>query len=731
MDHLTPKTTTSLTRRRRRSSSSNSNVSETPKEFGQMRQHRDPRSGSVSASFVGSGSGIHFVRTVRRAFNKSNATRSVNIEASDDELVPGEDDRLSNPTTLWNDYEVQVLEPGGPQSCNFEDLVRWTRSYFDFWHPLFPFLHAPTVLESMENLAENGPAGLSVFEMIIIRAIMSISLGDRRQMPQVEGLTVPPAHLIFQSINDAILATQSMMILPSDFGQLQAILSVQLFLISMLGLNAASRMGGLVIRMVYHLGLHRCPARYKQFSAIEIELRRRVFWAVYCIERYLAQALGTPLDLRDDDTDVCHHDKELHNPSGTSGIINPGEYLLLPTYFAKHGKIKGLILELRNKSISFRRTDPDDVAYIDAEILRWWNEAQDLIDPLSSNELIWGKTATSTNASNFSLKPLHSLLLLVQKHESVILLNRPIISSGSNTASFSVAMQKCIGASKAIIHNVYSHLVRESQRQGSEDGRVSDPLIWPGFVGMVWQSALILLYGASGGFYSVLVAQRDANRAVAILENLTLRGSFWPGSCAAAIKELQSALNRRTVAPDHIVQNPPMFVPSSHGNGEGVNEAHTTHRADYARRRNQKRGGSRATRPPYPPVPRRARDCRSQPANDNAMESSPAATITSFSHAETPPQGLPVDTSWPGVPSSYVGTSTTNNHASITGHNLWTGTDSNMEGFQDLGNEMYDLFQLMDTSYLVGDHQMPFQSDILSDPRFPHQSPGQYPPENH
>jgi hypothetical protein len=38
---------------------------------------------------------------------------------------------------------------------------------------------------------------------------------------------------------------------------------------------------------------------------------------------------------------------------------------------------------------------------------------------------------------------------------------------------------------------------------------------------------------------------REANRCIKILENISLRGGFWPGACAAAIKDLQQALQKK------------------------------------------------------------------------------------------------------------------------------------------------------------------------------------------
>jgi hypothetical protein len=191
---------------------------------------------------------------------------------------------------------------------------------------------------------------------------------------------------------------------------------------------------------------------------------------------------------------------------------------LLPTLLAKHGRIKGLILELRNKSVLHSRSSTDAVIFVDSEISRWWNEAQDLLDETINfdGDSLQCETGQSQHPNYFTppntaahrLKSSHRLLLIVQKHESVILLNRPVMTSEHNTTVFVAAMQKCIGASKAIIFNVSQHLSKGMEAEGAHDGRIHDPLFWPGFVWMVWQSGLILLYAATEGQYSVRVAQR-------------------------------------------------------------------------------------------------------------------------------------------------------------------------------------------------------------------------------
>jgi hypothetical protein len=319
MDRLSPQTSvTGVPPPKRRCVSSPS--ADSPRELGQMRTHRD--TGSGSAHFVGSGSGIHFVRTVRRAFASNSVKQNVPDKNAEEELVPGEDDRLNPPSTLWREGELRILENGFHQSSStFDELVLWSKSYFDSWHPPFPFLHAPTVLGTLEKLSTQGFEGLDPGESVIVRSIMSISLADRRQQPENQGCIVP-SQLVFHTTDEAIFALQCLIARPSSLRNLQAVVSVQLFLISMLRLNAASRIGGLIVRMALHLGLHRCPTRFEQFSTAEVDIRRRLFWSIYSIDRYLSQSLGLPLDLKDDDLDVCYHDRENHH-SLTVTELNP------------------------------------------------------------------------------------------------------------------------------------------------------------------------------------------------------------------------------------------------------------------------------------------------------------------------------------------------------------------------------------------------------------------------
>lgn len=279
--------------------------------------------------FVGSGSGIHFVRAVYDilAHNNSQPPRGQS------QLVPGEDDQLDRtreseavpaqtPRTsarapFWQDDETVPAGDGETSRPSFEALIAWTKSYFEMWHPAFPFLHGPEALELLERVAARGIESLSDPEAAIVRSIVSISLADSRQLPLHQSLDshrAPPvpSNLVFLSLDHVASCVLFVIGIPASSKNLQAALCVELFLVSMLKFNMASRLGGTVVRMAYHLGLHRCPHRYPNFGPHEISMRKRIWWSFYSLERMLCQALGLPLDVQDDDVDVCFPTTERH-----------------------------------------------------------------------------------------------------------------------------------------------------------------------------------------------------------------------------------------------------------------------------------------------------------------------------------------------------------------------------------------------------------------------------------
>lgn len=506
--------------------------------------------GSVtSASFVGSASGIHFIRSVYSAM--AGRTPNTHGETPESNLVPGEDDRLETGNgvaisrQIWQPHEVNFdSHHHGIVPFTFDELLDWSASYFDIWHPAYPFLHAPSVLESFEKFAQNGVPLENTFEVIIMKTIISISLCDRRQRNHPTQRPVPKC-LVFTTFDEALESVQPALTKAATIQALQSVVCIQLLEVSMLRLNAASRLGGLVIRLAFQMGLHRCPARFSSFTVGEQQLRQRLFWSIYCIDRHLCQALGLPLTIRDDDVDVCYPDAERHvvsakNPPSSKAdpaTVNPpvdGRLRIL-TLLSKHAQIKGLIMELRNKSVAQRADSLERAMTINAKLTQWWNNVEDSIE--------------QADIQDMPFTTLHKAVFKVLKHESIIALNRPLLTASKKTASYAGALHTCIAASKSIItvlHSLVAPINESATTSPGQSMKLFLPMFWPSFTWAVWMSAFIMLYAAMENQVETPIAIRYTDRSLQILEKLSARGSIWPSACAIAVRDMRSALHQNS-----------------------------------------------------------------------------------------------------------------------------------------------------------------------------------------
>ena len=162
--------------------------------------------------------------------------------------------------------------------------------------------------------------------------------------------------------------------------------------------------------------------------------------------------------------------------------------LALLQFMVRHAEIKGLTMELCNKSVQHRQADPDATTYIVSKKKKLQNDIETFLDTLSD---------TGTTLSDY-----HQTTLTVLQHESTIALNRPLLAMPKDTADYRAALQSCIIAARSVVGQLYKYLnhFREASvvRTGL-DKTALPPLSWPSFTWAVWQSAFILLYAAVEG----------------------------------------------------------------------------------------------------------------------------------------------------------------------------------------------------------------------------------------
>ncbi|KAH7324111.1 fungal-specific transcription factor domain-containing protein [Rhexocercosporidium sp. MPI-PUGE-AT-0058] len=506
------------------------------REIGMLRETSRP-SETGPGSFSGSPGAAPISQSVA---DSPSGHAQVQIQTPESDAVPGEEYRLptgasmSAAKDLWLSGSEVSVSPGailnGSESFSYDDLRAWTDSYFDHWHLAYPFLDALSILEFFDRIVQDGITETETYfpqQMVILRAIMSISLADRRQMECT--MQPVPSRLVFSSINDAMKSAQYFLVEESSIVSLQAVASVQLFLLSMLRYNAASRLGGSAVRMAFHLGMHRCPVQCLTLAASEAQLRQRIFWSVFCMDRYICIRLGVPLAIRDADVSVCFPGSERHGKGDIQGNDHDSRLDLL-RYLARLAEIRGSIMELRNKFVAHREANIDDAVTIDADLTKWWNEVDEYLE--------------SNSISSFPICQQHQVTLIVLRHESSIALNKHILATSKKSSAYDAALQNCISAARSIISTLHKALATTGSLENQRAPNVSAKLgmFWPSFTWAVWMSAFILIYAANEDQISQDVSIRLAGRALDVMNHLNLRGTIWPGACAVAIRDLRAQL---------------------------------------------------------------------------------------------------------------------------------------------------------------------------------------------
>lgn len=510
-------------------------------ELGSLISHSNDES-----QFVGSSSGVYFINTVRQAFAQSLGpvgSSSSDFPAAEDTIVgpespedkhsnivrPGTEDDATPRKWRYNEDVAKVLG----QAPTLDQATRLMMMYFKVWHPVFPFLHGPSFLKEMEAFYSSqesdnitptltadhkGACYTTIFQCVFNLASL---LQPDLQLPDDAKI---------QLIADTPRVV-GMLLYRHDMLCLQSLLALQLYLVAIMSLRNASLVGGCILRSVLHAGLHRCPFRYKELSSHDRQLRKRIFWCAYAIDRYLSQALGLPLGIQDSDLDVClpgaverhvpaplgYSQPPSASPHGKSdrasvshssadwsaekvdttganeefrkpeGIEPPssawqqehGSREATLASFVMYGKLTGRALELFHKSIKSRNIRRSAVLYLVSDVHKWWNNLPGSLQGQADSA--GGRQASIPpvqNEDSFDLSPFFSVL-----YDHLILsINRPCLSLDPSSPDFCSGLQTCIGAARGILSALKSQVDK------------GQPLFWPGLLSAAYMSGLVIAF---------------------------------------------------------------------------------------------------------------------------------------------------------------------------------------------------------------------------------------------
>ncbi|KAL3478819.1 hypothetical protein BJX99DRAFT_269037 [Aspergillus californicus] len=517
------------------------------------------------SQFVGSSSGVFFVKTVRQAFGSSSE-----FPPPEDTLIgcePTHGSSQETPVVQW-EYDPSiacVLGQPPPQNLA-KDLMM---VYFKVWHPLFPFLHGPTFLHAMESLysRKNQPQPSESSEKhntpwtTIFQCIFNLAALIRPD------LQLPPECRIQPPISASMHSLLSPLTARHDLLSLQALLASQLYLVATMSLRTASTIGGCMLRSMLHAGLHRCPFRYSELSTSSQHrhLRKRIFWSAYALDRYLSQALGLPLGVQDSDIDVCppgspeRHKPLQHLPltspnTATFQFSQPGtepeqeppsDQSRKEAPFASYvqsGKLTGEALELFHKSITVRSISHTSMLVLTTSVHKWWNSL-DLPNPPQSSSS--DHITSSIDESNLSFN--YTPFFTIAYHHLLLLLSRPALSLPQSTPLFASALQSCISAARHILLALKAQYTQTTS------------LFWPGFLSAAWMAGLVLAFACQLGQYALVKGCSEISSCLGFL-GIMARQNGWDTArhCQRALGVLLRA-----------VSSPSNTSTSNNGSGPG------------------------------------------------------------------------------------------------------------------------------------------------------------------
>ncbi|KAG0209654.1 hypothetical protein BGX28_010170 [Mortierella sp. GBA30] len=185
--------------------------------------------------------------------------------------------------------------------------------YFTFVHPYMPVLHRPTFMRQYRSTDPSmRPPGVLLNAMFAIASRYSTH-------PEIVGLD--PESFGDEYFDRAKRLTDFEYELPRQ-SSIQALLLMTIYRFT--SAKSGGRvwvMLGMAIRMAQDMGMHRNSARW-HLPPLETELRKRLWWACYVMDRWVSSCMGRPLAIDDIDCDIDYPsavEQDWADPDGKAG----------------------------------------------------------------------------------------------------------------------------------------------------------------------------------------------------------------------------------------------------------------------------------------------------------------------------------------------------------------------------------------------------------------------------
>lgn len=212
--------------------------------------------------------------------------------------------------TVWNKALSSTVSQSQPQALSIADLKRHSAgppndvmgarildAYLTRVHLRYPFLDRKDLVERHANRSIQDTTSpqdrYGMFKMYMIYAIGATMLKLTEQYDYT-----PPENFFMAALQYISAARES-----HSIHNIEAMTLLVLYNLRSPSNSGIWYMIGLAMRTCVDLGLHR-EAHYGNVPPYEGQLRRRLFWSVYFLERVIAVSFGRPYSIADRDIDA-------------------------------------------------------------------------------------------------------------------------------------------------------------------------------------------------------------------------------------------------------------------------------------------------------------------------------------------------------------------------------------------------------------------------------------------
>lgn len=170
-----------------------------------------------------------------------------------------------------------------------------SRCYFDSIHLQYPLLHRPSHERLIQQVYQSPTQDpISTFQVTMVLSISALVLSRRSHVE------LPAAGWCASAVKNF-----SSLQVENSLRGLQCLLLLIVYAMHSPSSNFnAWSMNYQCIAMVLDLGLQREPSRASALTCFQRQMRTRIFWVVYSLDRKLSTMMGRPIGLRDEACDL-------------------------------------------------------------------------------------------------------------------------------------------------------------------------------------------------------------------------------------------------------------------------------------------------------------------------------------------------------------------------------------------------------------------------------------------